>query len=269
MLVRDHGRRHIAWFDVHVPHNGKVEEALEFAHETGCDHFIIGGDFLNLEWASHWNEKVFGEIGKTKLREMLFAEIDAGEKLIKRIRQAIPKDARLWYIPGNHESWLWYACFYHRIVEVPWSADSITFKSDVAALLDRGLGSLLARLLNAKKYRMTVLPYNEPLKIGSLVYLHGHQFGGANPTGTSARKWPHVNMVYGHHHTHEVRTIYNSADSRQTFQHVACPALCGLSPGYLQDKATRWLQGFWVADFKNGLFDGRVVKLLDGMVIRS
>lgn len=267
MMVRESGKRHIAWFDVHVPHNSNIKEPLAFAHDTGCDHFVIGGDFLQLEFASHWNEKVFAEIGKTKLREMLFSEIDAGAKVISEIRKAIGPKTRLWYIPGNHEEWLWYACFYHRVVEVPWTTGSITFKSDVAALLDRDLGKLLARLLDAKKFNMTVLPYNEPLKIGKVVYLHGHQFGGQDPTATSARRWPHVNLVFGHHHTHSVRTIYNAAEPKQCYQHVACPALCHLTPGYLKDKSTRWLNGFFVADHKDGLFDGRVIKVLDGKII--
>lgn len=269
MIIRDPGRRHIAWYDVHVPHNGKLDGPLAFAAETGCDHFIVGGDFLNLEWASHWNEKVFAEIGRSDLRKMLYAEIDAGEKVIADIRRAIGKKAKLWYIPGNHEAWLWHACLYHHLVTVPASLDTITFKSDVAALLQKGLKELLARLLNAKKYDMEVLPYEEPLQIGKVVYLHGHQFGGRNPTEASAKRWSQVNMVFGHHHTHLVNTIYNGGDPKAVYQHVAVPALCGLSPGYLRDRSTRWLNGFWTADFdKDGIFDGRVIKVFDGKLVK-
>jgi hypothetical protein len=268
VLIRDPGKRHIAWFDVHVPKQNDLTAPLGFAHDVGCDYFIIGGDFLNLEWASHWNEKVFAEIGRGQLRKMLFQEIEAGEKVIASIRKAVGPKTRLLYIPGNHEEWLWFACFYHRIVEVPWTPESITFKSDVAKILDSGLSSLLTRLLNAKKYGLTILPYNEPLKIGSLVYLHGHQFGGSNPTAASAKRWPHVNLVYGHHHSHEVRTIHNGGDTGKVYQHTLCPALCGLMPGYLRDRSTRWLNGFWHCRFDNGIFDGNVVKVLDGRIIK-
>lgn len=268
MIIRDGGKRHIAWFDVHVPRNNDLSGPLGFAHDTGCDNFIIGGDFLNLEWASHWNEKVFPEIGRTQLRQMLFQELEAGAKTLKEIRKAIGPKPKLWYIPGNHESWLWYACFYHRVVEVPDSIASVTFKSDVAQKLDEGLGLLLARLLDAKGLDMKVLPYREPLQIGRVVYLHGDQFGGQNPTQTSARRWPHVNMVFGHHHTHLVTTIYNGADPRDVHQHVAVPALCGLAPGYLHDKSTRWLNGFFVCDIsREGYFDGRVLKCFDGKIV--
>jgi hypothetical protein len=44
--------------------------------------------------------------------------------------------------------------------------------------------------------------------------------------------------------------------------------MCKLSPGYLTDGSTRWLNGFWTAEvLSNGLFDGRVIKVLDGKVI--
>lgn len=268
MIIRDGGKRHIAWFDVHVPRNSDLKAPLAFAHETGCDNFVVGGDFLNLEWASHWNEKVFSEIGRSQLRKMLFEEIDAGARVLKEVRRAIGPKAKLWYIPGNHEEWLYYACFYHRVIEIPESVTTVTFKSDIAQKLDDGLGKLLARLLDAKGLDMRVLPYNEPLQLGRVVYLHGHQFGGSSPVSTSSRRWPHVNLVFGHHHTHQVMTIYNGADPRDVHQHVAVPALCDLNPGYLRDKSTRWLQGFWVADIRDGYFDGRVVKVMEGRIIK-
>lgn len=268
MVLRESGRRHIAWFDVHVPHNTVLREPLAFAHDTGCEDFILGGDFLNLEWASHWNERLFKEIGTLAIRKMLFQELEAGEKVVADIRRAIGRRARFWYLPGNHEAWLWYACFNHRVVDTPFDPDVLRYKSDLAKLLKTGLRDLLARLLNAKKYDMTVLPYEEPLKLGRIVYFHGHQFGGRNPTETSAKRWPSSNVVFGHHHTHLVNTIFNLGDPRQVNQHVAVPALCGLCPFYLRDPSTRWLNGFWVCDFKDGLFDGRVVKVMDGKIIR-
>lgn len=268
MIIKQPGRRHIAWFDVHVPHQSNLCGPLAFAHDTGCDYFVIGGDFVNMEFASHWNEKVFAEIGKQRVRELLGKEIDAAKKVIADIRRAIGPKAKLIYLPGNHEAWLWYACFYHGVFELPWKSEDVTFKTDIAKMLDVGLGKLLYRLLEAKRFDMTILPYNEPLQIGRLVYVHGDQFGGKNPTVTSAARWPHVNMVFGHHHTHMVTTIYNGANPRDVHQHTACPALCALSPGYLKDKSTRWLNGFWVCDIANGLFDGRVVKVFDGKIIK-
>ena len=36
------------------------------------------------------------------------------------------------------------------------------------------VAELLTRYLEADKFRMKVLPYNEPLEIGHITYLHGH-----------------------------------------------------------------------------------------------
>lgn len=270
MIIRDPGERHIAVFDVHVPHQNPLNQVIGFAHDTGCDHFILGGDFLNLEWASHWNEAIFGEMGGGKLREMLYQEIDAGEKVIAEIRKAIGKKAVLWYIPGNHESWLWYAVWNHKFIPVPISLDpkKIHFKSDVADLMNIGLGQLLHNLLHASKYNMQVLDYMEILRIGKIAYFHGHQFTGQNPLNSSMRKYPHLNVAFGHHHTEKRDTIFNGSDPRDVHQHTVVPALCGLCPGYLRDKSTRWLNGFWVADIQDNLFDGRVVKVFDGKIIR-
>lgn len=267
MIVRDPGKRHIGFFDVHVPKHSPLKEPLGYVHDHGCDHFIVGGDFLNLEWASHWNERVFKQIGVLKLREFLEKEIEEGKKVLREIRKAIPKRARMWYIPGNHEAWLFYACFYHNIISLPWKSEDFHFKSDVADMLAHGLSGLLSRLLDAKRVGFTVVPYNEPLKIGKIVYLHGHQFGGQRPTQTSARRYPGVNLVFGHHHKHEVTPIYNQGDPSQCYEHVAVPCMTGLSPGYLRDKSTTWLNGFWIADHRGGLFDGRVKKMFGGKLI--
>ena len=70
-------RKHLALFDVHVPHNIKLNSTIDFIKDYRPDEFIIGGDFLNLEWASHWNEKEFKTIGLEKLSGMLKQELNA------------------------------------------------------------------------------------------------------------------------------------------------------------------------------------------------
>lgn len=269
MIVRQTDGRHVAWFDVHVPHQNPLREVLAFNDETGCTDMILGGDFMDCAWSSHWNEAVFAELGHGKLREMFFQEMDAAEKVVAEVRKSIGPKARFWYLPGNHEAWLWYSVWNHRFIAPPVTVDpkKIHFKSDVASLMDVGLGRLLDTYLHAEKYGLRVLPYNEPLRIGNVVYVHGNNFTGQDPTQNSAKRWPSVNLVMGHHHTHKVNTIF-SPDPRKVYQHVVCPALCGLAPGYLKDKSTRWLNGFWVADMKDGLFDGRVVKVFDGKIIK-
>jgi len=267
MKISDHGKRHIALFDTHIPKNRDLKPVLDFASK-GVDHFILGGDIFNLEWASHWNERFFKDLGRMKLRQMLYQELDAAQPILKDIRKAVGKKCQIHYIPGNHESWLWYACFYHRLVEVPWDLSSITFKSDVSQLLNKGLGELLGRLIDSKKHNINVLDYNDPLKIGKITYLHGHQFGSQRPTAASVKLYPGSSLVFGHHHKHEVTPTYNQGDSRKCYEHIAVPCMTGLAPGYLKNRSTTWMNGFYVADFlKNGMFDGRVKKVLDGRTV--
>lgn len=268
MVIKQETGRNIAWFDVHSPHQNPLDGPLGFAHDMGVSDFIIGGDFLDCSWSSHWKESIFPELGFGKLREMFYKEMAAGENIISEIRKAIGKKARLWYIPGNHEAWLWYSVFKHRFISPPMAVDinRVHFKSDIEALIDLGLAQLLAEHLHADRYNMTVLAYNEPLKIGKVVYLHGHQFSGQNPTTSSIKRWPSINLVMGHHHTEMVQTTFNEGNERDVHQHVICPALCGLAPGFLKDKSNRWMNGFWMARVKDGLFSGNVIKVFDGKI---
>jgi len=257
--------RHLAVFDVHAPHHSEagVNRVCEFAKEYKPDHFIIGGDFLNLEWASHWNDKMFKKLGEWQIQQWLKQEIEAGKDILARFRKAAGKKAKFWYIPGNHEEWLWYAVIYQNILQHPFNLADINFKTDIKAMEADGLAWLLKRELELDKLGIECLPYNKELKLHKITYLHGHQVSQNN----SAKHYPGQNIVFGHHHIYKVTPLFNGGKKRNAIEHVACPALCNLSPGYLKNKSTRWLNGFWTADCqKNGLFFGQVRKILDGQL---
>ena len=261
--------RQIALFDVHVPKHSDLRDVLKFVAERPVEHLILGGDFVNGTYVSHWSDPVFAEIGRQRQKEMVLEELDEAVKVIKEIKRAAGK-AKIWYIIGNHEMWYWHCIFNYRLFPLPFTTADFNFKSDIDAMANTGIAKLFTTFLDAKRLGMTVVPYKEPLKLGPLVYVHGDQFGGQDPTASSSRKWPSTNLVFGHHHVHSVRTLYNSGDPKQVHQHTAVPPLCQFNPGYLMDPSTRWLHGFWVADFdKRGYFDGRVVKVFDGKIIRG
>ena len=256
--------RHLGLFDVHCPRNIPFEPVLKFIQMYRPDEVIIGGDFLNLEFASHWNEKIFKHIGLSAVRENLEKEIEAGKALIGMIRQASKTGAAIKYLPGNHEAWLYWCAIIYGWPDPKINHKKITFKSDLARMMDYGLKNILERELDTARFRVDVLPYNEPYVSGKITYAHGDQFG----IGGSLRKYPDRNLVFGHHHTHDVKTLHNSGENRRGIEHVAVPCLTPLAPGYLKCKSSRWLNGFWVADILgNGLFDGRVVKVLNGKII--
>jgi predicted phosphodiesterase len=259
-------QRHIAYCDVHVPHNIPVGPVLRFQRRYKPTHIILNGDIINLEWASHWNESVFSEIGWDKIRENLGRECEAARRLIAKIRASSPK-AEIYFVPGNHEHWLYYAALYYPKLRIPLpdKTTKLGFRADLAKQGDEALAFILRKILHAEKYGVTVLPYNEPLEIGKITYLHGHQLRGYKNT---LSQYPTKNIVFGHFHTEHRETGHDSGESGTAVQHTAVPCMTELGPGYLKNKAKRWLHGFWLADVRaDGLFDGRVKKILGGKVM--
>ena len=260
-------QRHVAYCDVHVPHQIPFKPILEFQRDYKPTHVILDGDFLNLDHASHWNEGLFQRIGYDSVGRALREELMAGQELIAEIRRASPK-AELYFVPGNHEHWLYWCALYHPQLGI-FLKDEVSkhYKADLAKEGDHALKELLERYLCADKFKMRVLPYNEPLEIGNITYLHGHQL----TITSSPRLYPAKNLVFGHHHTHNTVTLNDSGDPRFVTQHVAVPCMTKLGPkdhAYRQTKSGRWLNGFWIADvLPNGLFDGRVKKVLGGEIM--
>lgn len=259
-------QRHVGFFDVHVPRNIDFDKPLKFVQAYKPTDIIIGGDFLNLEFASHWNERVFKEIGFSKLRKLLENELHAGKVLLREVVSASP-GASVYYLPGNHEAWLyWIALYYPSLGILPKiDVDRLSFKSDLAKMGDKCIADILKEVLETDKLNVKVLPYNEPLELGHLTYVHGDQF---STISASMKMYPNKNIVAGHHHTHQVQTLHNAGDMNRATQHTFVPCMTGLAPGYLKCKSTRWLNGFWVCDIlPNGMFDGRVKKVLGGKVM--
>lgn len=266
-LLSNRSGRHLGYFDVHVPININFDKVLEFQKTYDPSHIIIGGDFLNLDHASHWNEGIFSKIGFDLVGEALHLELAAGTKLLTRIREASP-NSKIFYIPGNHEHWLfWCALYYPQMGILLRKKIDATYKADLAYEGDKALKELLIHYLGTKLLEIEVLPYNEPLEIGKIKYLHGHQLTISN----SPRMYPNDNLVFGHWHEHSVKTLNDSGDPDYVCQHTAVPCMTKLGPkahAYRQGKSSRWLNGFWVADvLANGLFDGHVKKVLGGKVM--
>ena len=257
----------IAFYDVHCPHEIRFDPVLKFQKSFDPTFTILGGDFMNCEWASHWNESLFGEIGFGKLRKLLKEEMTAGKRLIERIKDACP-NTKLIYIPGNHEHTLfWAAQAYPDLgIETHLDMDKITFKTDLAMAGNESIAHILEDALDAKQFDMTVLPYNEPLQINNQMFLHGHQLSISN----SPKLYPNKNVIWGHYHTEHTITLNDNGDG-DVVQHRAVPCLTHLGPskpGYLGSKSTRWLNGFWVSEVEaNGYFEGRIKKVLGGKLM--
>lgn len=259
-------RKHLAIFDVHAPHNIKLDGVLKFTKDYAPTEFIIGGDFLNFEWASHWSEGVFATIGLEKLQTMLQQEVAAGRKVLEQFEEVLPKDCKKYYVLGNHENfYFWAALKYPQLAGgVNLHVDKMTFKSDIAKIEKEVLAEMIGGLLKTDELGYKMPPYCQELTLGKLTYVHGHN---ASSLPALQKQYPATNAVMGHHHTHQVLTTHSGGSGKNANQYVMVPALCGLCPGYLKSSSTRWLNGLWIADvLSNGLFDGKVIKVLDGKI---
>ena len=119
-MLRVPAGKHVAALpDLHTPHENPLNGVLGFLQDWGVEDLVLLGDFLNLEWASHWNERMFKLITVRDHLEKLTAEMTHARGVLKLLRQAAGKKCRFWYVLGNHEKWLWHACFNHRLIALP------------------------------------------------------------------------------------------------------------------------------------------------------
>ncbi len=265
-------KKHAALNDIHIPyHNKSLETALDFLCDWGMgegDELILNGDIIDCQAAGHWNEALFKRLGPLKQEQLIKEEIEQSREVLHHIRRRLPKPRCHW-VPGNHEVRLWHSSLNLKTPQFPFTIDQFDVSRDLSQTANEGLRDILVREFHTEAWDIRVLKYYEQLKLDRILYLHGHQFGGANPLNSSARKYPGSSLVMGHHHTHAVKTIFNQGSEKDVYQHVVVPCLSDLQPGYLKDDSTMWLNGFWIADFDSrGYFDGRVVKIFDGKIVR-
>lgn len=84
-------------WDVHVPEHDEqaFESMLKWLRDYQPECFVIGGDFMELSSMSQHG----GDPNPPKLTE----EIDAGRRVLYRLRDALP-NAKIVYLEGNHET---------------------------------------------------------------------------------------------------------------------------------------------------------------------
>src|SRR3990167_2260249 len=171
--------RHIALCDVHVPKHSGIPAVLIFIKAFQPDVLILLGDFLDVQWGSHWNSSLFPKIGWDVVSGMLAKDIKEGMSVMADITDAAPKSCRRIYVPGNHEHWLIQcAMTYPGLIEgLFFKVDQLTMtnRTDLAHTMNHALAAMLKRLLDTKRTGWDVLDYNTPLDIGKIRYLHGHQ----------------------------------------------------------------------------------------------
>ena len=262
-------RRIVALYDMHVPLNINLKGVLSYIKDRKPTDLILGGDYCNLEYASHFNETLFATIGLERIGKLLNQEFEEGIKVLRDINNVLPSDCKKYFIPGNHCAWLSEVCLkYPQLAGgIDLGVSKLTFKSDLAKIKKGVLADLIRKFLRTDDLNIQVLDYEKELRIGKLTFIHGHE---VTSLLALQKRFPGQSVVMGHHHTHQVLTTHSGGGGRNAYQYTMVPALCNLSPGYLKSSSSRWLNGFYSCDvLSNNVFSGHVVKVLDGRIIEN
>jgi predicted phosphodiesterase len=205
--------------DVHLPHHDveAVSIALNRMAEYQPDVVILNGDIVDFYQISRWETEPGAEGVDQELIEF--------EKFIRLIKQIT--NAKIYYILGNHEMRL--RSYLLRKAKELFTLPQLSYES----------------LFKAKEYDITIVE-NEPIKLGKLNVMHGHEFGESvfspvNPArGLFLRA--KTNAIIGHHHQPSFHSESNMSGEDIGCWSLGC--LCSLRPDYRPFAFTKWRHGF-------------------------
>ena len=230
--------------DQHFPiHDERaVEVVLKCIEKINPDIMINLGDVLENSGCSPWKYKRRSTPPLEYVIEEIDKDIDAGNKGLDLFDEVFKGETK-YMLAGNHDEWLDFFVEAH-----PYMKD-YTFRK--------------ALKINERGYKY--YPFNHPLKIGKLNFIHG-----AYATVYHAKKHLEAygaNICYGH--THDVQ--------RHTLTKLDSGTIGAWSMGCLKDMSrdqNRWLRGrlhnwqhaFGIVDwFSNGNFKIEVVEIIKGV----
>lgn len=144
--------------DLHLGthHQAAYKLVLNILDDHDCDDFILGGDCFDPTAISHWTTEPAEKRLFSKQVADMRSEIE---------RLASKFNGKLYYLEGNHE------------IHVR------KFLHSHAAELDDFDELQIPRLLRLKEHGFTYLSEREPLFLGDLKVMHGHQFFRKNFSG--------------------------------------------------------------------------------------
>lgn len=238
------GKRFLVLSDLHVPHHcvRSIEAALAYGDDYGPDSILINGDLFDFYQISRFD--------KNPTLPKVYAELLAGGDFLDHVRQRFQR-AKIYFKLGNHdERWTKYL---HQnaplLAEVPEVSESWKIPSGII------------------RNRVTVIDNQQPVMLGRLMVLHGHEAGkgggsSVNPARGSFMK--HLTCVLsGHLHKQSEHTEATS-DGRV----IACwstGCLCHMHPEYA--RLNKWSSGFATVDVKrSGDYKVQLHRIIDGKI---
>lgn len=216
--------------DTHFPdHDIKaIKLALNFAKKEKVDTIIMGGDIIDGYQISKFDH----DTTTPSFKE----EIEMAEEWFSYLRQEFP-DEQIIYKAGNHD--------------LPRLTKYINNNAKALANLE---ALKLENLLKLKEYNIKYVEDMPLIKIGKLLFAHGHEFPGCPSADVARRTFAkaHENIIFGHFHHRDsyddVNVIFRTTKSAYA---VGC--LCNLQPDYRV--YSKFQHGFAIVNFdKNGWF---------------
>lgn len=231
----------IAAFDIHYPLQDKASiniliKAIEMIRP---DHFVFGGDQLNLDCISHHNK------GKVKLLENRRIGKDYKgfqEDILDRVNVALPRNCKKYFMIGNHEYWV------DRLIEE---------NTQYEGLIE------IEKNLDLSKYE--IIPFNNILRIGEMSFIHGIY---VNKYHAEKHLRIYQKMLfYGHLHTNQVYTSIAPTTSLPK-QAVGVGCLCNRNAEYMRNRPNDWLHQFliWYM-FDDGTFVYQTPIIINGKTV--
>jgi hypothetical protein len=226
--------------DTHIPNEDKraLDCFLQFAAWYKPHVDIIGGDLGDFEPMSHWPP------GDAKPRRWKDDRKALQDFLCKK-RIILGDECKyLFYIEGNHESWLQQALS----AKVPEFFDGMEDVLSIPALLN----------LDELDYKF--IPVNQFLKLGKLYLTHGLYTANNHPD-VHLNKLK-CNILY--FHLHDIKnTNQISIDGGMVAASGGC--LCRLDAKFLKGKPNNWVHSFFAIEmFRDGTFSYVTPQIHDG-----
>lgn len=206
-------------------HDAKLLEAvLKFAQDYRPELVVLGGDQLNCAPISHWlKDKRRSQEGGRWTEELK----QFNREFLAPLERVLPRKAVKVWLDGNHEDWVEDLLDKHP--ELDDDDGSVLHHAQVLNLVDRGW-----------KY----LPQGGIYKAGHLHFIHGDTVSGGQHVAKQAVEQYDRNVRLGHHHTFQAFTRVAAADTRDRKTGIAVPCLGHLNPAFLENRPSRWTQGF-------------------------
>jgi len=215
--------------DTHFPDHDQrtVSALLQFMGDYQPDVFLQIGDFWEMNPVSHWDSQ-------RNSVEKLIKDIKGGRELFQQLLDAGGNVSSSFFTMGNHEYWL-DQFLDHKIPDV------------VKEMSSLGVDLTTANLLGLEDQGVSVIPYNEILKIGHAHFTHGFYTGKYHAS-------KHVaviggNIYYGHLEsvqTHTETSIrgLKEGSSLGTMREFA-------KASFLRKKPVNWSHGFGIFEFRH------------------